>query len=80
MAVWSQIDLQSKNIHPKGVGFSDFIAVFAMFIVGFFCLFFSNDFLLLISILSDICETLTFVGDYRNCSKCKMLKSVIWLQ
>ena len=27
-----------------------------------------------------ICETLTFVGDYRNCSKCKMLKSVIWLQ
>ena len=25
-------------------------------------------------------ETLTFVGDYRNCSKCKMLKSVIWLQ
>ena len=57
MAVWSQIDLQSKNIHPKGVGFSDFIAVFAMSIVGFFCLFFSTDTLLLISILSDICET-----------------------
>ena len=26
------------------------------------------------------CETLTFVGDYRNCSKCRMLKSIIWLQ
>lgn len=25
-------------------------------------------------------ETLTFAGDYRYCSKCKMLKSVIWLQ
>ena len=28
----------------------------------------------------DIDGTLTFVGDYRICSKCKMLKSVIWLQ
>ena len=46
-----------ENLPPKGVSFSDFIAVFAMSIVGFFCLFFSNDFLLLISILSDICET-----------------------
>ena len=26
------------------------------------------------------CETLTFALDYRYCSKCKMLKSVIWLQ
>ena len=38
------------------------------------------DILLLISSMLGICETLTFVGDYRNCSKCKMLKSVIWLQ
>ena len=39
MAVWSQIDLRSKNLPPKGVSFSDFIAVFAMSIVGFFVCF-----------------------------------------
>ena len=38
------------------------------------------DILLLIGSILATDETLTFVGDYRNCSKCKMLKSVIWLQ
>ena len=44
------------------------------------CLFIFIDILLLISSMLANCETLTFAGDYRYCSKCKMLKSVIWLQ